>query len=93
MTEEITIALITAAVTLAVCLINNIFQNRKNREQNQTNTELLNYKLTQLSDRVDKHNNLVERMYHLEQKVAVHLEHAEGVEEKVNHLEEMAEGK
>ena len=57
-------SLITAAVTLTVCLINNHYQ------QNATRT-LIEYKLEQLTQRVDKHNNVIERVYQLEQNTAV----------------------
>ncbi len=34
-----------------------------------TANKLVNYRIEQLEKKVDKHNNLVERMYHLEQEV------------------------
>lgn len=33
--------------------------------------KLTNYKIDELSKRVDKHNNLVERMYEVEEQVAL----------------------
>ena len=36
-----------------------------------TSTKLINYRLEQLEKKVDKHNNLVERMYRLESDVKI----------------------
>lgn len=62
--ETIIAATIGGAVTLIVCLINNHYQ------QNQTRN-LIEYKLDELTKRVDKHNNVIERVYRLEQHEAV----------------------
>lgn len=62
-------AIITGAVAIVVCMINNYFQNRKS-------TALIEYKIDELSKRVDKHNSLVERTYKLEKTVSV-------IEEKI----------
>lgn len=64
---EIIACLITGGITLIVCLINNHYQNNSTRT-------LLEYRLKQLEIKVDKHNNLVERTYRLEEKNAV-IEH------------------
>lgn len=57
--ETIIAAAITGAVTLTVCLITNHSQQEKTRA-------LLEYKLSELTKRVDKHNNVIERTYRLE---------------------------
>lgn len=62
-------AIITGAVAIVVCMLNNYFQNRKS-------TALIEYKIDELSKRVDKHNSLVERTYKLEETVSV-------IEEKI----------
>lgn len=62
--ESIIATVIGGAVTLIVCLINNHYQ------QNQTRN-LIEYKLDELTKRVDKHNNVIERVYRLEQHEAV----------------------
>ena len=58
--ETIITASISAAVTLIVCLINNHYQHREM-------VDLLTYRLTELEKKVDKHNNLVERMFACEE--------------------------
>lgn len=55
---------ISSGVTLAVCIINNHYQ------ANATRT-LMEYKLEQLTNRVDKHNEVIERTYNLEREVAL----------------------
>ncbi len=65
--ETIAAAIITAGVTLLVCLISNHSQNEKTRA-------LLDYRLKQLEKKQDKHNSLVERTYKLE-GIAVELQH------------------
>ena len=62
MGESLLIALVTGGVTLAVCLINNFLQQGKTRA-------LLEYKLNELTQRVNKHNDLIERTYRLEEQV------------------------
>lgn len=57
--ETIFAAVISGAVTLAVCLITNHAQAEKTRA-------LLDYRLSQLEKKVDQHNHLVERTYQLE---------------------------
>jgi hypothetical protein len=62
--ETIIAAGIGGVVTLIVCIVNNHYQSNATRK-------MIEYKLDELTKRVDKHNNVVERTYALEQKVAV----------------------
>ena len=57
--ETVLAAAISAAVALAVCLIQNHAQAEKTRA-------LLDYRLGELEKKQDKHNNLIERTYQLE---------------------------
>lgn len=57
--ETIIAAAITAAVTLTVCLITNHSQAEKTRA-------LIEYRMTELEKKQDKHNNLIERTFKLE---------------------------
>lgn len=61
--ETIIAAAITAAVTLAVCLITNHAQAEKTRA-------LIDYRVKELERKQDKHNHLIERTYILEGKTA-----------------------
>lgn len=80
-------AIIAAGATLLVCLINNWFQSKKANEQHQETVHLLDYRLDDLTKKVEKHNNLVERMYHLEEKFAVHEEFSHGIVRRLDGLE------
>ena len=64
MNATIISALISGAVTLIVCLIT----------QGKTRA-LIEYKLDELTERVNKHNNLIERTYKVERDIAVIKEH------------------
>lgn len=74
-------AIITGAVAILVCMINNIFQQKKADEQHNTTITLIEYKLEQLTQKVELHNNAVERLYDVERKLCVD-------EEKIEHLEQ-----
>ena len=60
MSEQIIIALFSFAGTLVGALAGVIITAR-----------LLNYRIEQLEKKVDKHNNLIERVYRIEQHEAV----------------------
>lgn len=67
--ETIIAAVITAGVTLLVCLITNHAQQEKTRA-------LLEYKIQELTKQVEKHNQVIDRVYSLER-------HEEVVDEKI----------
>ena len=78
--ETVISAAVTAVVTLAVCLINNHYQ------MSRTNA-LIAYRLEQLEKKVDKHNNLVERMYAVEESTALQGEEINRHKERLRALE------
>ena len=80
MGETIFAAIVTGVVTLAVCLVNNYFQQSKTRA-------LLEYKLNELTERVNKHNDLVERTYRLEEKVSITNEKVKELTRRLHALE------
>lgn len=57
--ETVLAAAISGVVTLAVCLITNHAQAEKTRE-------LIDYRVSELEKKQDKHNDLIERTYKLE---------------------------
>lgn len=57
-------ALISGSVSLVVCIITQTAQNKVTRA-------LFEYRLAQLEKKMDKHNNLVDRMYQAEENIAV----------------------
>ena len=60
MNTELFVALLSLAGTLLGSLFGILAANR-----------LTNYRLGQLEEKVNKHNNVIERLFHLEQDVAV----------------------
>lgn len=74
-------ALLSGFVTLVVCLINNFFQSRQTDKKNEEMIGLIQYKIEELTKRVDKHNNVIERTYKLENQTAIQ-------EEKIKNLSE-----
>ena len=81
--EGIIAAIITGAVTLTVCMINNQYQNASTRN-------LLDYRLTKLEEKVDKHNNVVERTYKLEELTALQEEKIKVANHRIDDLEKAA---
>lgn len=57
--ETVLAAVVSGVVTLVVCLITNHAQAEKTRA-------LIDYRVSELEKKVDKHNNVVERTYKLE---------------------------
>ena len=78
--ETMIAALISAASAVLVCVISNRSQQNKTRA-------LLEYKLDELSKRVDKHNQVIERVYRLEQHKAVTDEQIKVANHRISDLE------
>lgn len=78
--EVIITAVITEAVTLLVCIINN-------RAQHNKTIALFDYKLSELTKKVEKHNNLIERTYELEKKVELHEEKIKVANHRIEDME------
>ena len=73
-------AVISGAVTLVVCMINNHAQAEKTRA-------LLDYRLSELEKKVDKHNHLVERTFRLEGDMEVVHEQIKVANHRIEDLE------
>lgn len=79
--ETIIAAGIGGVVTLIVCIVNNHYQQKQTRN-------LIEYKLDELTKRVDKHNNVIERVYALEQHEAVIDEQIKVANHRISDLED-----
>ena len=70
-----TAALISAGAAILVCLLNNFYLDRRRAEKTETDFEVLKAEITgeirSLTREVEKHNQVIERTYKLEQDVAV----------------------
>lgn len=80
--ETIISSIITGAIAIAVCIINNKAEANKSRA-------LIEYQISELTKKVEKHNNLIERTYKLEEQAGL----ATAEFKRVNHrLEKLEEG-
>jgi len=73
-------SLITGFVAIIVCVINNKIQHDRTMT-------IIEYKINILSDRVDKHNNLIERMYELEKHNEIQYEMIKVANHRIDDLE------
>ena len=83
-------AIITGAVAIIVCMINNAYQRRVADKQHNTTIALIEYKLDQLTKKVELHNNAVERLYKVEKKIDVYDEKFRVANHRLDDLEHEA---
>lgn len=77
--ETIISSLISAGVALLICVI-----------QNNKTKALIEYRLDELTKKVDKHNNLIERMYACERNIDLHAERLNTIEKDIDELKKGA---
>ena len=80
--------IITGAVAIIVCMINNAYQRKESEKQHNATIKLLEYKLDQLERKVDLHNNAVERLYIVEKKLGVDEERINVANHRIDDLEQ-----
>ena len=73
-------ALISAGAAILVCVISNYFQNRKT-------TALMEYKIDQLTKKVDLHNNAIARLYEVERRIGIDEEKIKVANHRIDDLE------
>lgn len=85
--ETILGAIISAVAAIIVCLINSNSQNKKIINEIEKYNAVQSEQIKHLDEKVNKHNQLIERTYRLEQDLAV-LENREKVtEHRIDDLE------
>lgn len=52
-----------------------------------TSNKLTNYRISQLEEKVSKHNNLIERTYRIEEDIAVHEQKIKVIDHRIEDLE------
>lgn len=67
--EAIMVSIITGVLSLAGIIITNVSSNRKIEHQLEVAMAVTNTKLEDLTKQVEKHNQVIERTYKLEQAV------------------------
>lgn len=80
-------AIITGVVAIVVCMVNNIFQKRDADRKHNTTIALIEYKLDQLTHKVDLHNNAVERLYKVETALGLQEERMKVANHRIDDLE------
>lgn len=87
MDTAIITGVISGAVTLAVCLINNYYQRKDSERKHNENIVLIAYRLEQLEKEVQKHNTIIERTYDLERRQDVSEEQIRVANHRIEDLE------
>lgn len=73
-------ALISAGAAIIVCVISNYYQNKKT-------TALMEYKIDQLTKKVELHNNAITRLYEVEKRLGIDEEKIKVANHKIDDLE------
>lgn len=76
-----------ALITLAGVIITVVAGNKKTEKSLKENTDLTIYRIDQLEKKVEKHNQVVERVYILEKKDAVEEEELKVINHRIADLE------
>lgn len=86
-----TAALISAGAAILVCLINNYYMDKRRAAKAETDFEVLKASITAeikaLTKEVEKHNNVIERVYALETKADVFEEKMKVANHRIDDLE------
>lgn len=93
MDTTILASVISAGAAIIVCMINNHFQSIKQAKAHNDNIMLISYRLDQLEQKVDKHNNLIERTYALERRADVMEEKQKVANNRISDLERHDDGR
>ena len=80
-------AIITGVVAILVCIINNWVQYNKTRQETDKTVALIELRLSELSDRVDRHNQVIERTYKLEESTALQDAELKRLNERIKIME------
>lgn len=80
-------ALISAGGAILVCVLNNRAQANRAQQDSAKQMAIIELKIDQLSDRVNKHNNLIERTYKLEELTALQEEKIKVANHRIDDLE------
>lgn len=83
-------SLLSAAATLLVCLINNHYQRIETDKKHSETITLITYRIDELTEKVNKHNNLIERTYELEKRADLQEEKLKVANHRIDDLEKGA---
>lgn len=80
-------SIISAATAIFVCLLSQIGLSRKQAAQMDKQTALIELRLTQLAEKVEKHNNVIERTFRLEESCKLFEEKIKVANHRIDDLE------
>ena len=87
-------AIISAGAAILVCLLNNFYMDKRREAKAETDFEVLKASITaeirSLTKEVEKHNNVIERVYSLETKADVFEEKMKVANQRIDDLEKKA---
>lgn len=93
MEPTILASIISSAAAILVCMVNNHFTMKRTEKAQQDNIVLISYRLEQLEQKVDKHNNMIERTYELERRADVMEEKQRVANHRIEDLEKHDDGR
>lgn len=87
MTEGIIVAIITSGFSLIGVIATVIYGNKKTSQTVKAQTDLTLYRIAELEKKQDRHNTLIERMYHAEENIKVLQEQYKVEKHRIEDLE------
>lgn len=87
MSGEIWVAIIMSVGSLAGVIITVVWGNKKSEKRSKEQTDVTLYRIDQLEEKVNKHNNLIERTYKIEQRLEVDEEKIKVANNRIKDLE------
>lgn len=87
MSAEIWVAIITSGLSLVGVIVTVIYGNKKNADKVTEQTSLTIYRIDELEKKVNKHNNLIERTYAIEKRLAIDEEKIKVANHRIEDLE------
>ena len=88
MTEGVIVAVITAGLSLIGVIITVVYGNKKTQQTIQSQTDLTLYRIDRLEEKQDKHNGVIERMYKVEEDIALLKEKVRVENHRIDDLEQ-----
>ena len=85
--SQIVSALIGAAAAIVVCVIQSNAQNQKRQAEFDKAIGIIEYKIDVLTAKVAAHNNLIDRMYKVEQTTSLQEEQIKVANHRIDDLE------
>lgn len=87
MSTEIWVAIITSGLSFLGVVITVYLGNKRSEKSVKEQTDLTLYRIDQLEQKVNKHNNLIERMFKVEERLEVDEEKIKVANHRIDDLE------